>query len=183
MKEYIFAPGWAAQDFIPAASFRTPYRVPFVQESGCVRNEEGETDYISMVTRKKMGPGSFIQAECAYEGSGAPLIVLCDDLKTLENGDIQYGEHIEIVLYKNGCNVWHIVVEDGKQKARALVKCRYPVAEGEKHLLKVEFAEKMLKIHCAGVEMDLPCAPLPESFHAGITACEGPCRFYSMKVG
>ena len=183
MNEYNFAPGWKAADFIPAASFRTPYRVPFVQEVDCIRNEEGETDYISMVSREKIGPGAVIETHCAYEGSGAPLIVLCDDLKTLENGDIQYGTHIEIVLYKNGCNVWHIVVEDGKQKASALVKCRYPVTAGEKHLLRVEFAEKLMKIHCAGFEMDLPCEKLPSSFHAGVTACEGPCRFYDLNIG
>jgi len=183
MKEMQFTSGgWNSEEFLYAASFKTPYRRPFVQAADCIENDLSEQDYISMVTKEALGAGSVIETECSFEGSGAPLIVLCDDLKTLENGDLQYGTHMEVVLYKNGCNVWHIVVNDGAQKASALIKCRYPVAPGKKHLLRVEFGEKLLKVHCAGVEFDLPCPLLPGKFHAGLTACEGLCRFYSLKI-
>lgn len=183
MKEMLFTPGWNEADFQYAASFKTPYRRPFVQAEGCIENDLSEQDYISMVTKETLGAGSVIETECSFEGSGAPLIVLCDDLKTLPDGSLQYGTHMEVVLYKNGCNVWHIVVNDGVQKASALIKCRYPVAAGERHRLRVEFGEKLLKVHCAGVEFDLPCPLQPEKFHAGLTACEGICRFYSLKIG
>lgn len=183
MKEMQFIPGgWSAEEFLYAASFKTPYRRPFVQAEDCIMNDESEQDYISMVTKEKLGAGSVIETECSFEGSGAPLIVLCDEMKTLEDGSVQYGTHMEVVLYKNGCNIWHIVVHDGAQKATGLVKCRYPVAPGEKHRLRVEFGEKLMKIHCAGTEIDMVCPNLPETFHAGVTACEGICRFYSLKI-
>ena len=188
MKTCTFTPGgWQPEDFLYASSATHSYRSTFVQQAECISNEVAEPhpggEYISMVTRQTYGPGTVCEVLCAYEGDAAPLIVFGETPHALENGTLEYGDHLEAVLYKNGCNVWDIPLVDGKTKVAAVIKVQYPVPEATPVKLRVEFLPKALRITCHDRTVETPCPTQPERFHVGITACEGVCRFYEMKIG
>lgn len=187
MKQYRFtAGGWDSSEFIYAASAKIPYRKPFLQEAdhilGAYNREAGDYDYISMVTREQFGSGTVIETTCAFEGSGAPLIVLGNELNTLENGSVQYGTHFEVVLYKGGCNIWYIPLVNGMAKAQNVIRLKTPIAEGKPARLRVEIVGKVFKVSADGHEFEVTCEHLPDHFQVGITACEGICRFYDLTI-
>ncbi len=187
MKEIRFIPGgWQPEDFVYASSAAHKYRSTFVQKEDCISNEVAEPheggEYISMVTREQYSPGTVCEVLCSYEGAAAPLVVFGGELHPLEDGAQEYGHHLEAVLYKNGCNVWDIPLVDGVSKASAVIKAQFPVPENEPVLLRVEFLPRRLRITTHGRTIETPCPTLPEQFHVGITACEGVCRFYELRI-
>lgn len=187
MKTYTFTPGgWQQEDFLYASSATHSYRSAFVQQADCISNEVAQPhpggEYISMVTKELYGPGTVCEAVCAYEGDAAPLIVFGGTPHALENGALEYGDHLEAVLYKNGCNVWDIPLVDGKTSVSAVIKAQFPVPAGQPVTLRVEFLPKRLRITAHGRTIETPCPSLPPQFHVGITACEGVCRFYELRI-
>ena len=119
MKNYRFVPdGWNQNDFRYIATAREVYRKPFIQDADMIRNcvddKPTNEDFISIISEEKYHSGVVVETTCSFEGSGAPLIVLSNEIAALPNGDLQYGDHFEVVIYRGGCNIWYIPLVDGK---------------------------------------------------------------------
>jgi hypothetical protein len=105
MRIYSFAKdAWNEEEWSYAASKVTPYRTRFIQEDAYIKNNrlDGSNgyEYISMVLKEKFTKNIRVEVEASFEKYGAPLIVLSNDLKSLDNGSIEYGTHYEIVAYE-----------------------------------------------------------------------------------
>ena len=144
---------------------------------------------ISFVTAEKVPVGTKITTRCAFFGDGAPLILLAKDLEADSRGVLRYGDYFEVVLYKNGINVWRLrqdpagKPENGYVVWHKRLGAEFPVAEGVPHELVVQTAENTLKITVDGSHsLTLRTEDLFPSFHAGIDACEGINRFWSLDV-
>lgn len=194
MEKYVsFEQGkWNPADFVTAASVRVDYRLLFGQKADCIHNEGAdrmdEYAYVSMVLRESVDSNCFLSTECSFNKYGAPLLVLSDELKRLDDGRMQYGHHIEVVGWENGVNVWDITADptqkDG-QKVVSLGKFSFPIAGGERFLLTARYDGKGLKVGAkAGdraAEFDCP-GKLADRIYVGLTACEGENYFYNFTV-
>ena len=187
MRIYSFAKNaWNEEEWLYAASKVTPYRARFIQEDAFIKNNriDGSNgyEYISMVLKEKFTKNIRVEVEASFEKYGAPLIVLSNDLKSLDNGSIEYGTHYEIVAYEKGINAWHIFVDNGKQIVKNIFRAQFPVKEKERFILSLELNDKTLKAGIGGISFSISSDFLPEEFHVGITACEGINHFYNMKI-
>ncbi len=179
---------WNLQDVTYAWSRRFPETPSFQQKDDYVENRcDPEVTYgyenISLLTKQKYGPGTTITTRCAYFEDGAPLIMLSDDLYTDENGNLRYDNYFEVVLYKNGINVWRLWNQDGKMVWHRRLGAEFPVSEGEIHELSVTTGPCELTITVDGAhKLVLRTEDIFPSYHVGIDACEGINRFWDMHV-
>ena len=100
-------------------------------------NEYG-FDNISLLTRKKYSSHAKITTRCAFEELGAPLIVITDKLYTDERSVVRYGDYLEVVLYREGVNIWRMKMQDKKVTWKLLMSVSFPVSEDTIHTLEVE---------------------------------------------
>ena len=138
---------------------------------------------ISLLSTGKYTAGTTVTTRCAFEGDAAPLIVLAKDLQPDARGVQRYGEYLEIVLYKNGVNVWHMRMVDGAVTWKKQLGVEFPVSAGEPHTLSVRVQGEQLLIAADEHKMSVLVEDMYPAFHAGIDACEGICRFYSLEIG
>lgn len=170
-----------------AYSYRFDDRPVFTQFDDCIGNQAdpagpGGYEYISILSRKQYGPGTRLTTRCAFEDDGAPLIVLAEKLYKDDDGTLRYGTYLEVVLYKNGINVWRMRHRGGKVTWKKLMGVEFDVATDEIHTLSVEIGEESLKINADGRVMTLLVEDMYSSFHVGIDACEGYNRFYDLEI-
>jgi hypothetical protein len=142
---------------------------------------------ISLLTRDRFTAGTRVTTRCAFFDDGAPLITLARSMEPDARGVLRFGEYIEIVLYKNGVNVWRMwydpaVTKNGGVSWKKLMGVEFPVTAGEIHTLSCKVGTESLIIEADGRRMSLYIPDLYPSFHAGIDACEGVNRFYSFDV-
>jgi hypothetical protein len=117
---YDFSKGnWTMDGLVHAYSSRFVQDSVFVQREDCIENPKDPSmrdgyGYISLLTKEKLKPGVRLTTSCAFEGASAPLVVVVKDLFE-KNGVPSYGDYQEVVLWKNGINVWNLWLrEDGK---------------------------------------------------------------------
>ena len=113
MKKYEFGKGkWQVGELRYAYSPACFDRAPFQQEENCVVNQQGNSlfgfQYISLIENVKRKIGVKIRAVCSFENFGAPLIVVSDDIKKNEKGELIYGRHFEVVAHEGGINIWRV---------------------------------------------------------------------------
>lgn len=178
---------WSSDDLVYAYSYRFTDRPVFTQFDDHIENKAdpdgpGGYEYISILTPRQYGTGTSVSTHVSFEGDGAPLIVLADKLYREPDGTLRFGEYIEVVLYKNGINVWRMWYRDGKVTWKKLMGVQYPVTTGELHTLTVTSGEEGLNITADDRTMSVYIPDMYRSFHAGINACEGINRFYDMTV-
>lgn len=178
---------WNTDDVTYAYSYRFEETPVFIQRDNCVENQQNSDarygfDNISMMTRKAYAPGARISTHCAFEGEGAPLIVIADKMFVDPRGIVRYGDYIEVVLYQNGVNVWRMWMKDGKVTWKKLMGVEFPVTHGDIHQLTTEITADRLNIEADGRKMSVLIDPMYGSFHLGINACEGINRFYDMVI-
>ena len=183
---------WSTDDLAYAYSRRFDAVPVFTQYPDFVENRADPSvpygwENISLLTREKFAAGTRVETRCAFFDDGAPLITLARSMEPDARGVLRFGEYIEIVLYKNGVNVWRMwydpaVTKNGGVSWKKLLGVEFPVAEGEMHTLACEVGADSLKIEADGRRMSLYVPDLYDSFHAGIDACEGVNRFYSFDV-
>ncbi len=187
MRIYEFKEGsWDSEEWIYAASKATPYRVEFTQKDSYIKNNplgnSNRFEYVSMVLKEKFKKNIKAVVEASFEEYGAPLFVFSNDLKTLDNNHVEYGTHFEVVAYEKGINVWHIFVDNDRQKVKKVFSAQFPVKEKEKFLLSMELNGETLTAGIGDISFSVHCDLIPEEFHIGITACEGVNHFYHMKI-
>ena len=178
---------WNTDDVTYAYSYRFEETPVFIQRDNCVENQQNSDarygfDNISMMSRKAYAPGARISTHCAFEGEGAPLIVIADKMFVDPRGVVRYGDYIEVVLYQNGVNVWRMWMKDGKVTWKKLMGVEFPVTHGDIHQLTTEITADRLNIEADGRKMSVLIDPMYSSFHLGINACEGINRFYDMVI-
>lgn len=178
---------WKKESLVTAYYYFKGTETPeFTQQEDCITtcvNPRFSCGYddISLLTTKQYGAGVEITLTCAFEGRGCPEIIFVEDLKRHTDGSFRYGPCFEVVLYKDGLNVWHHFLDDGSRWHKRL-GLLFPVAEKEKHVLRVKVVEKTLLIQMDDQEITLRIEDLPEKFHVGLTACEGIVRLYEMTI-
>jgi hypothetical protein len=178
---------WNADEITYAYSYRFDETPTFVQLDDCIQNKPAPGsvqgyDNISLLTREKYTAGTRISTQCAYDVYGAPLIVIADRLYEDSGGILRYGDYLEIVIYRDGVNVWQMYNQNGKVSWTQLLGVEFPITAHEIHTLAVEIRAKKLIIHADEHRIKLHVKDLYPSFHIGINACEGINRFYTMTV-
>ena len=178
---------WNKEDFIQAYTFRYTETPDFTQteegiESAVNPAHKEGFDNISLLTKKTFGMGARAAIECSFEDWGCAEIILVEKPELCEDGAFRYGACFEIVLYKGGVNIWRHYRENGKCFWHKRLGVGYPVSEHEKHRLEVEVKENYLTIFIDGQKNILRVDDLFESFHFGVTLCEGVARIFSMET-
>ena len=178
---------WNTEEITYAYSYRFEQTPFFEQLEDCVQNCENPDakygfDNISLLSRKKFSSHAKITTRCAFEGMGAPLIVIVDKLYTDERSSVRYGDYLEVVLYREGVNIWRMKMQDKKVTWKLLMSVSFPVSEDEIHTLEVEIEEDMLFVKADGKRMALWIDDMYPSYHLGINACEGINRFYDLEI-
>ena len=195
-----FAAGmWNPAHWAEVRSVRWNYENPFVQLDGHIMNRcpVALTDaelyashvykvYSSMVYARRFATKAEVTVTMAFDHLMAPLIVLAPDIYRDGEGNPVYHEHVEVVLFNEGFNVWRYTWENGAPCWRKVAFLRRPMAPKTPHTVTVTLERrsgtKELAVHCGGVSFGYADDLLPDSFYAGITGCEGRCRFYDFKV-
>jgi len=182
------SPGW--ETALPYAySWRSDDVTHFDQHADHIANRANPAlDYgwesTSLLSAEAYAPGVTLTTRCAFEGLGAPLITIAKAIDTDDRGVRRYGEYMEIVLYKNGVNVWRMwrdasVAKNGGVWWKKLMGVEFPVTEGDAHTLSVKVLADSLNIDADGHRMSVFIPDMYPSFHVGIDACEGLNRFWS----
>lgn len=178
---------WKQESLVTAYYFFKGAETPeFTQQDDCITtcvNPQFSFGYddISLLTTEQYNADVEITLTCAFEGRGCPEIIFVEDLKRHTDGSFRYGPCFEVVLYKDGLNVWHHFLEDGSRWHKQL-GLTFPVAENETHTLRVKVTHKTLLIQTEDQNITLHVEDLPETFHVGLTACEGIVRLYEMTI-
>lgn len=185
---YDFSKGnWTMEGLRYAYSCRFNQNTRFLQREDCIENPPDPTmrdgySYITLVTEKKLKPGVRLTTRCAFSGLAAPLVVLIKDLFE-KNGLPSYGDYQEVVLWKNGLNVWNLWLrEDGTVEYHKLLGIDASVEEETIHTLTVDVLEQGFDITLDGQKLYVRDEHIYPAFYLGITGCEGPCRFYDMEI-
>ena len=178
---------WHSGGLVYAYSYRFEETPVFLQKPDCIENRENPGaaygfDNISLLTPEKFGPGTTVTARCAFEELGAPLLVLSPWMETDSRGVNRYGDYIEVVLWKNGVNVWRMWYRNGEVTWKQLLGVDFPISEGEIHEIGVTVGTDTLEITTDGRRMLLGVEGLYPTFHVGLNACEGINRFYTFET-
>jgi len=179
---------WTDADVQRAYSFRFTETPAFVQEDDCIGSGVNQAhregfDNISLLTREKYSAGTRAEITCSFEGLGCPEIIFVGETELCEDGATRYGACFEVVLYKDGVNVWRHFMDEGRKcHWHKRLGVRFPVAQHEKHTLTAEMKENYLTVAVDGMQFTLRVEDMFEKFHVGITVCEGIAKVYDMKV-
>jgi len=192
-----FARGcWDENDFLKVRSPRWMETSRWIQDDDGIRNfmpddirpedmqmgrdRTGET-YISMLLKRPFSGNALFRAKCAFISRMAPLLVFS---KTL--GPV-HQDHLEVVLYDRGVNLWHHYWTDGKPSWKLLGFIDLELETSVPHELTAQFIFNskgvFLTMSCDG--HDFGCridGDWPETYYAGFTACEGKNKFYSFSA-
>lgn len=192
IKEYDFSKGkWNTDDFMYVYSPVCSEYQKFTQDDDGIRNiydydnKDFGHGYVSMVTKEKYKRNIKLSAECSFVKFGAPLIVVSNDI--YKDGDIlRYDFHYEFVAYEGGCNMWRITHwPERKERPIFTMKPGYvdvPVEAGSKALIEAVIGDTTFDVSINGHSFHHESPEIPESFHVGITACEGENKFYNFKI-
>ena len=181
--------GWRDDFFYvwgPQAKTRNTFELRTTDGWVCNSNQGAGFDYISPISKKKYEAGVSVSASCRFYGDGAPLIVFSDDIVENTDKTSMYRLHFEVVIYKDGINVWRIVPRPETPKwpveSTLLFSVNFPIPEGEEKSFTVKIEEKRLVIALEGNTYTVDCDEIPKEFHVGFTACEGACEFGSFSI-
>ena len=170
----IYAYSWRFSDF---PTFR--------QESDCIVNSlrgDGSYDYMGIVFPEKYGYGTKISVCCSFEEYAAPMILISMDNEEDENGRLRTLEYYELVIWKNGLNVWRHSTDKRAASFYKLLGADFRLESGIRHILSAEIREKNILIDIDGKKFDIWAADLTDCLSLGYAACEGICRLYEMSV-
>lgn len=191
-----FTPGnWSQDDFLITRSPRWEYSSSWVQKDDCITNslpadmscEDARTSrigetYISMLYKQPLCGSIHVETTCSFAYRMAPLIVLSKELTPVLH------EHLEIVVFDRGINLWHHFFHDGVPSWKLIAYQDLNLKANKKHLLAVElrFSDRGPFIFMGIDKPQFGCRLADDwgqECYAGITACEGSNNFYSFAAG
>ena len=164
----------------------------FTLGEDCIHNAHSDMykapydyEYVSAVTEEKYTSGTTVSCVCDFESYGAPIIVFTDDIS--RNGAHRvYGAHFEVVAYEGGCNVWYIEPDPSNTarpiRTNKVAFKQFTIGNNEKINMSVTVGRGRVSVNINGETLELEHSAVPDTFHAGITACEGLNRFYELRI-
>lgn len=184
---------WSCDALTYAYTYRFPETPVFFQADDHIENRPApETrqkwDFITLMTREKYPIGTRAEARLSFDGTAAPIITLAEALDTDLGGNCRYGDYYEVVVWHNGVNVWRLrrdpsVEKEGGISWMLALGAEFPLEQDKEHTLSVEVQESLLIILVDGTrKFKLRIEDIPKSFHVGINACEGLCKFFDFTV-
>ena len=144
------------------------------------KSREGEA-YISMLHRNPICGEAKIETTCLFKERMAPAITLSKELTPV------HKEHLEIVLFDQGINLWHHHFDDNKASWNLVACWEYDFNPDEKYRLitEIRFGKRGHFI-CMGInEITFSCLlpeNWPQTYYAGLTASEGRVHFYDFSI-
>ena len=143
--------------------------------------------YSCIIYNKKItGSKVEIASKMSFDHRMAPLISFCKELGRSSSGLPELREHFEIVLYNEGINIWHHEYKNGKPSWHLAAFLNEKFLPHKIYDFKVTL-EKMKKttqitVECDGKKFGYQDEDFPGTFYAGLTGCEGRCRFYDFRI-
>ncbi len=180
--------GWKTDDIVYASTYRFESTPEFKQcdgwiENGTNPNQNFNCDNVAFLTKQKYKSGTCAVAECSFTGVSAPLITVAKDMYS-DNGVYKYGDYFEVVIWRYGLNIWRMVMDgDKKVKHKLILGLDHALEENVRHTVSATVNGDMLEVgvdNCITVRVYME--EVYDSFHLGIDACEGICRFYSFGI-
>ncbi len=144
------------------------------------RDRTGET-YISMLYKQPFHGNCKFALDCAFIDRMAPLLVFSPKLVSV------HEEHLEIVMYDLGINIWHHYWDGETPSWKLLAFLEGPLAQNTRHHMETTFISNkkgsFIQVTCAGHTCGarLDCDWFGE-YYAGFTGCEGRNKFYSFEA-
>ena len=141
-------------------------------------------DNISLLFPETFTAGVKAKLRCSFDDLGCPEIILVEKPEKCEDGAVRYGSCFEIVLYKNGVNIWRHYMDEPGHKCHwhKRIGRKKPVAEKDSHEREVEVIENYINFSVDGVSLQVRTEDLFKEFYVGATACEGIVRLYELGV-
>ena len=203
-----FARGkWNPADFTAVKSWRWDDCGHFVQRDDAIVNHcpdvsgeevariRGGSTYAALVHNVRFALGTKVSSKMMFDHRMAPIIVLAEDLgRNEKTGEAEFRDHWEVCLYDQGVNLWYHYFENGEQRwfkaASLLLPEREWFKPNVKHDLHVTVsrvrraagAPKMITIEVGGYRISHVDDKLPDTFRAGVIACEGRNFFYDFRA-
>lgn len=187
-QNYSFANDSWKKGLVQAYSFRFTETPDFTEKDDHVttainKNHREGFDNISLLSPEFYTPGVKARLRCSFDGIGCPEIILVKNPEKCADGATRYGECFEVVLWKNGVNVWrHFMDGEYKCSWHLRLGLTMPVSEKDIHELTVETKNNYIIFGVDGVKAELRTEDLFESFRIGVTACEGIVRLYDFEI-
>ena len=101
-------------------------------------------------------------------------------------GEMQYGLHFEAVAWYKGLNVWRVIPWPEREvrpiHSTLIGTDAFTIENDAITEIDVVVREKELYVDIDGHYITVPHDEIPETFHVGITACEGFNRFYEFSI-
>lgn len=211
--EVLYASGfgadeWSDEDWISVKSPRWDYIGSWVQREDHLKNltpPGHDPDrligsphaYTSMVLAEAFSIEEALEIACRmeFDYDQGPQIVLAWDLGEDENSYPEYREHLEIVLWSRGINIWHHTYRDENVAWARKAYGRFPLKRRTRYDLKVRIEEprrragypgpegKMIAVSVDGENLFAYHEPaLPDEIYAGIIGYASINRFYNFRV-
>ena len=188
MTKSSFVPGaWEKAGLEYAYSWRFPDLPVFRQEADCIANSQTaddppDFDYMGLLAPEACGSGAKIAVRCSFEALGAPMLLLSMEDEVDPDGVLRTLEYYEIVIWKNGLNVWRHHTDHRRTSHYLALGATFPLRADEIHTLSAEIHPDRLLMDVDGHKLNLFVPDLRDRFRLGYTACEGICRLYEMTI-
>ena len=185
---YSFTNGEWKNELVTAYSFRFTETPEFTEcpdhiTTAVNKNHREGFDNISLLSKENYTAGVKARLRCSFDGIGCPEIILVKQPEQCEDGAVRYGECFEVVLWKNGVNVWrHFMDGEHKCSWHLRLGLTTSVSEWDIHELCVETKENYIIFSVDGVSAQVRTEDLFENFRVGVTACEGIVRLYDFEI-
>ncbi len=186
---------WNSDEWIMAKRPDVDNEAPWVQHEDYISNEkevvesklvEGHTPkpsaHNSMVNKQKISGDFTATATMMFEDKQAPSIMLAQVLEQDTQGRTQYQEHVEVVMYHQGINVWRHHFKNGKSNWAKLMYVRFPLEKAKPYTLAVTRKGTEINISIDGHICGYRDERLANELYLGVTADEGVNRIYNFEV-
>lgn len=177
---------WDPSDWWMVKGPRWDHTNEWIQESDHIRTDGPETvagqTYTSMVWRHSIEGDVEIRSTMSFDERMAPLLVLGPEPAAIEGGIREYREHLELVLFDEGINLWHHTWANGEPAWTLPANWRFPVEARRKYALGLARRGDRLLVSLDDAPVGEHTLALPGPQYAGITGCEGTNRFYDFSL-
>ena len=162
-------------------------KADFIQEADAVADPLDKRffcdyAYITALTRQQFENGTEVGLRCSFEGSGAPILMIVEDMQLDAEGDARYATCVEAVIWKHGVNVWRYTHQDNSVCYYHAMADFSPLEEKVIHNLRIKIHKKHLLIQIDGKRSSVYIPDMPDKFWVGAALCEGECRLYDMDI-
>lgn len=174
-------------DLDVAYTFRHSETPSFTQRAHCIEGGANDAhqegfDAIALLAKQRFQSAVHATLTCAFEDCGCAEIIIVPEAERCPDGATRYGACYEVVLYKDGINVWRHFREGGKCSWHKHLGVLFPVAEMEKHTLDVTVKDGYIDVRVDAMEASVRACDMFDSFNVGFAVCEGVVRLYEGEI-